>query len=547
MKRYFIFLFLILGSVFCGVYYWTNRLDIKGFAELSSKSPGVIPPEDFILPDLLDTAQILTKKVRDPQVFKIENCAKGISTLSEAIRKLDAEYFTPSLANHKVKEINEALFGLRLSLRARLLGFFEAGQLNDENGRACMNATRLAFRTIRYLEDELLLQALNPKAFDPKTDKVAGNVLNDPSPILMAANSAPVKLRSGDVFLSRGNTFESAAIARIGKEEAQFSHLALVYIEAPVGTELSVEDADNDPRAHTIEAHIEVGAFGRLFKNYVDDGNGRVLQFRSKLPPEKAHQAAESLFNYVGKYQQDRMKKAGRDQLEPDDNPPYDFKMNAKDHREIFCAEVVSMAYENVGWNIPTFPSELRNNDLTQLMQITSLSTFAPADMEVEPRFDFLAEWRDVRKTAALLRKDVVLASIYNWMDVERYRFHFSPVDFAKAWVAWGVRHAGIGFQKVIPNNIPLPTVRLTFELDKVGEVLENHLKDFEAEYRKNHKGAKPSFIEEENELELFRQADVKIAATAHQVMEEWLKKNDVDITNPPSVIQPNFLNFLGP
>lgn len=449
-----------------------GRRDVAGQTDFASLSPARV--ENLIGGDVLRSLQLLREHVDDERAFSAESCSGDIEAARAIALRLEPERMDYARIKAGFREIIESSFRLRRALARRLSGFSRDGLVKD--GHPCVSSMRSAMRTLRYVEDYLLLTVLNPRPFDEAKDPVSGPILNDEKPKLVTMTGAPVKLRSGDVLMSRGNAATSAAISRIGTDEAQFSHLAQIYIDAPPGTEIDVATAAKDPRVHTIEAHIEVGSFTRSFGKYLGDGNGRVAQMRPKLAPEKAHAAAKRVFDQVREFQARKMREAGRRKLSVNDNPPYDFQMDGRDHEEIFCAEIVSIAFEQVGLRLPVFPTTLRKNDLTERMAISVEKAFAPADLDIDPSFEMLAEWRDVRKLESLLRKDAILSSMFKWMDELNYRLRDSPVSYAKALIGWTARQLDLGFSEALPKNMPRSVIRMTFTLDKVVGPLERQL-----------------------------------------------------------------------
>lgn len=406
-----------------------------------------------------------------------------------------AQISNADLKNENPSVLRE-LFNLRRSVAQMLK---RMGALDSAQGSACLANARQALVVLRSAEDDLVL-------IRAKTE--TERALQGVSPQLLTASGSKVLLRSGDVLLSRGNAFVSGAIARISREESQFSHLTQVFIDAPVGTEISAEAAYSDPRVYTIEAHIEVGSFTRPFKNYVDDGNARVVQYRSDQSASQAHAAARFIFEKVRAYQLNSMAAAGRTTVSVNDNPPYDFKMNLDDESEIFCAEVISMAYRSIGVHVPRYPSVMKKNDVTQRLGITAQTTFAPADIEVDPHFTLVAEWRDLKKLAATKTKDVVFASIYNWMSKLDYAYHPSSADEAKAAFTWSVRQTDAALLDRLPKNMSTTTIAMTFVLDRVGEVLEKRVATTIADSEKKT-GGRPTETFLMKDLEAFRANDL--------------------------------------
>ncbi|MBX2987304.1 MAG: hypothetical protein KF802_05340 [Bdellovibrionaceae bacterium] len=446
----------------------------------------------------------------NPERLSPRQCAGVLDRVSAAFLEMEASDLDPGLARSQGRAWVGQLFRLRLSLNSHLKSLTRQGLAGDAEGFECARAVRRISRAFRSLEDQLILWSLQPKEFDSKTDPAAGPVLQGSSPQLLRRDAtAPVRLRSGDVLLSRGNSFISAAIARISREEAQFSHMAQVYIDAPVGTTVSIEDALMDPRVKTVEAHIEVGVFTRPFRDYVRDGNSRVLLFRPLMTAARAHLAGRSVHDGVLAYQQKKMREAGRSRPTVNDNPPYDFRMDLHDSSEIFCSEVVALAFRSVGLQLPFFQSPLRSNPFTRRMGLAADRTFAPADIEIDPNFELVAEWRDVRKLATVARKEAALSAMYRWMDQRAYRFHTMAPDWLAAWIGWSARQAGLGFQSLMPKNMKRDTIAIVFSLERVGLALEKRLISVEkAERRAGRQGPSPFFAEQQDQLEMYRAED---------------------------------------
>lgn len=456
--------------------------------------------------DLLKTILKMRASVQDEAKFTETSCATAISELATQIYAVSPQFFDQEKLKGSEGEALKELWSLRQDLRKRLQKFYLSDKVTPIKNVECVTALRRAFRYIRYAEDYLILWSQRPKAFDEKTDVKALSVLAGDFPQLMLAEGErELTLQSGDALMSRGNAFTSAAISRIGTEDAQFSHLATVYIDAEPGTQLTLSDAMKDDRVKVIEAHIEVGSFHRPFREYLTDGNARIVQFRY-MQPERAHYAAKSIFDIVDKYQKKR--RGNRPTASPNDNPPYDFKMDMQDEKEIFCSEGTAIGYRRMKVQLPTFPSTIEKNALTEGMGIRVFNTFAPSDMEVEPQFELVSEWRDPRKLAALHKKDAILASLFRWMEKDKYEFHPDGLQSGKALFAWTARQFDLGFvQERLPKHMSPATLQMVFVLDEVGAILHKQLDQLEAESLASH-DLYPSFAQQNDHLEAFKKAD---------------------------------------
>src|SRR5213594_3516562 len=136
-----------------------------------------------------------------------------------------------------------------------------------------------------------------------------------------------VEIHSGDILVSRGCYPTSALIARGNDYPGNFSHIALVHVD-------SVSHV-----ASAIEAHIERGVAVSTADEYMGDKKLRimVLRLRADLPqlardPQLPHRAAALALERA---------RSGR--------IGYDFEMDYTDASRLFCSEVASSVYRELG------------------------------------------------------------------------------------------------------------------------------------------------------------------------------------------------------
>jgi hypothetical protein len=74
---------------------------------------------------------------------------------------------------------------------------------------------------------------------------------------------------------------------------------------------------------------------------------------------------------------------------------------------------------------LPTFSTrfDMKNRDFVERIGVTARETFAPADIELEPAFDLVAEWQDYRVTSRLRLQDLLMDRLFLWMEQHGYRF----------------------------------------------------------------------------------------------------------------------------
>lgn len=239
-----------------------------------------------------------------------------------------------------------------------------------------------------------------------------------------------VMVHSGDMLVSRGGYPTSALIARGNDYPGNFSHVALVHVDA-VSHEVSV-----------IEAHIESGVAVSRAEAYLADKKLRllVLRPRADLPairrdPMLPHLAASAMLARA---------RAG--------HIPYDFAMDYRDPSRLFCSEVASAAYHTQGVDLWSGISTISSAGLRNWLGafgVTHFETQEPSDLEYDPQLVVVAEWRD----PTALFKDHIDNAVTDVMleGAERggrlgfawYQLPFARVAKGYSWVK--ERFGGIG------------------------------------------------------------------------------------------------------
>ena len=185
-----------------------------------------------------------------------------------------------------------------------------------------------------------------------------------------------VTLHSGDILVSRGGAAASALIARGNDFPGNFSHVALVHVDAATHA------------VSVVEAHLECGVVVSPFETYLRDTKLRilVLRLRADLPavaadPRLPQRAAETA-----------RREATRRHI------PYDFAMDYSDPSRQFCSEVAFAAYRAVGVNLWLGVSQLSTRGVISWLYtlgVRHFETLEPSDLEYDPQLAVVAEWRD--------------------------------------------------------------------------------------------------------------------------------------------------------
>jgi hypothetical protein len=199
--------------------------------------------------------------------------------------------------------------------------------------------------------------------------------VNEPS-ATPGATVEGVEIHSGDILVSRGGYPTSALIARGNDYPGNFSHVGLVHVD-------SLTHA-----VSVIEAHIERGVAVSTAEQYLRDKKLRimVLRVRADLPqvvadPLLPHRAATRALERA---------RSG--------HIPYDFAMDYADPSRLFCSEVVSWVYHDLGVNLWMGISTITHPGLRRWLAsfgVRHFETEEPSDLEYDPQLVVVAEWRD--------------------------------------------------------------------------------------------------------------------------------------------------------
>ncbi len=386
-----------------------------------------------------------------------QNCVSLGLELDQKFKKITASELLEQFKSPGAKIISIELWETKLRLHQKIKEFYR----KDEYSIDCGRSLRPLFRHIRLLEDlaedyltrNQLSQTVPSSAFDiqnPYVHKAKGFELVE----------LKHDLESGDLLLTRGNAFTSAAIASLGEEDTQFSHLSLVY-------------KDENNKFWTIEAHIEVGSIVRPLEAHIKDSNFRtmVLRFEDK---ELAARAAKFAF--------EKVKKAS----ETTGNINYDFGFDMDEDQNLFCSEIVSWSFSQVSQGLIQVPLiknrvQMRKSSFVNDLEIKIEESFIPADLEIDPRFQIIAEWRDAKRINDSQEKDAILQAMYRWVDDYGYKMINGSSRKSKFYkhIVWYMRRIPLlknAVKEKLPLNMSKKLIGFFGVLDSVGEWLQEKL-----------------------------------------------------------------------
>ncbi len=318
----------------------------------------------------------------------------------QAILGADLEAYDPAATKPQVPQLRQSLFALRGLLRSRIANWHAGGLMTHDNQMAlrdCLRAARFASDMLGELAIDF---AQLPDGAEPlKAFTGAINTAMTPA----FDTDAAATFQAGDVLLLRGMHHNSAAIARIGDVDSQFSHIGIIHI-------------GKDGRQWMVESLIEEGAVINPLGHALAHGNGRAMLFRHPNR-ELAARASQIAYDHVRRTYGTWKRRI-----------LYDFTMRLDDRRPLFCSKLVRLAYDRASKGrllLPTFRTRfnMKNCDFIDRIGVKAAETYAPGDTEIEPHFDLVAEWQDFRVTSRLRAQDLIMVKLFEWMEVHGYTF----------------------------------------------------------------------------------------------------------------------------
>ncbi|MBP9680833.1 MAG: hypothetical protein KBD76_05475 [Bacteriovorax sp.] len=366
---------------------------------------------------------------------------------------------------------------IKLSFETRILlkDSFKKFSLNNSLDRECLDNAQDVFKALRYVEDYLVELKMEKMASAP----IEYVNLKGEFPYLLVNPkfSSEFKsyedLKSGDVILSRGNAYTSAAIARITRSDYQFSHLSFVYKDTKT------------QELYTTEARIEIGSTANPFSDHLNEKNIRSAVFRYSQA-EVARKASQKMFDLIKKQQ------------ETGKTIEYDFSMNYRDNSKYFCSEIISHGFKLADPSLdylPQFKSQFSKGMIPFLNtlgvpvhsgNIDTLDIFAPGDIQFDPRFELVAEWRNPKKLEESRLKDFILTKLFERMDQHNYRVDPSVKMDAQSRVFWLLRRTPLVkkfLEKKFALNMSPAQMELFMALDKIGDAFYKNLELRSIEY----------------------------------------------------------------
>jgi Permuted papain-like amidase enzyme, YaeF/YiiX, C92 family len=389
----------------------------------------------------------------------------SLKAIYQALLLADFSTFDVAAVKAAAPQLVQQTFEVRLQLRHQIAAWDAAGLISHP----VQAVLRDVFRASRYAGEMLGELHLGHARLAGDAVHAAFTGPGSCVQINPSFAHAPLAFQAGDVVLVRGRVHNSAAIARIGDVDSQFSHVGIFATGA-------------EGHLVMVEALIEEGSVINPVAKALNHGLGRAMLFRHR-DANLAKEAAELVHDHVQR------------KLVASGPIPYDFGMELNGYEPMFCAKLVRMAYamgSSGDYRMPRFPTRLdmRNRDFLERIGVTATQTFAPGDIELESDFDLVAEWRDYRVTSELRLKDMIMTKLFAWMENEGYRFEPSLNIDMIALLGRATTHLPDGVQDLIasvvsarvPDNMSYDTIGAVAMLHKTAEPIYEELEQLETE-----------------------------------------------------------------
>jgi hypothetical protein len=354
----------------------------------------------FISSSLVDSARsepfnwrgelrLVERRLSTPSGLTRDNCARVIGAWTNRLAALPSAELMPASAAEADDIFAHGNQWLEKFFRVRLLLAKRWSALASPSTE-CALAMRRALRYSRFAEDFLAEWLLARGAFAslPRTLFGGGapHTLVDPG-------AAPLRFESGDILLMRGPKFVSGLLARAGDEEGDFSHLAII-------------GRDEAGAKYVIEALIESGTMVIPLAEYLETRK----EWRVALLRYRDHAVADRAGVEIFRRTQGVLQGVA--------SIPYNFALDLGDETRFYCAQVAHFAYSHATGgklSLPEFRTSLNKfarSSIGRALKLSSRDIFAPSDIQIDRRFDIVAEFRDPALLARTRHANVAMSHL---------------------------------------------------------------------------------------------------------------------------------------
>jgi hypothetical protein len=376
-------------------------------------------------------------------------------------RQLEDSIFRLAAFVGAAPEMTDRFAGLVFRVRAAVKeqSWRNGWDMNSFAARSCVYRLLFGGRTA---VDEVIAQQTQSMS-RLETTNVASK---SRSAALRLLDGTLIDVRSGDLLLSRGDAPSSAFIARGNDFPGNFSHVALAHVDAATGELLIVESLIHHGLVVT---RPDAYASNKL--------RLAVLRLRPDHPklganPHLAHCAASNL-----------LERARTQRV------PYDFAMDWRDSRKLFCSEVAASAYATQNVNLWMGMSHISSPGLKGWLAgfgVRHFQTQEPSDLEYDPQLQVAVEWRgDLQRDRA--HNAAIDAMLEGAEYGGRLDFPLWKLPLARGAKAISACANLFHLHGKIPEGMDASAALRQVALTERHNVLENHVRKHASLFRTEH------------------------------------------------------------
>lgn len=416
-------------------------------------TPGTRTPQSAN--DLIGDLAKFKAEVSEKQIQN-QNCHERLEEQLQVLREERLQQPAVADTPTKAEAVLLGTWQLRLALQKNL------GQM-----LSCRTELRSLFYRLRAIQDLAGDRLYNEKPISP----VGLDFQKQPVPLLENApyhgyldrhgkvSLLPLDIESGDLLLTRGVSFFSAMLSAITTIPNQVDHFVFINKD-PKGT------------LQSMESYAQDGGVSRFAMDFaLKNENARILVLRAK-DHKMANLASEKMMATILQGE-----KTGK-------RIGYDYHMDLSQSDRMTCAAVSYWSFKNASEGRYAIPEEISTLDtrlepITKAAEIASAQVLTAQDMEVDSRFDIIAEFTDYRLLRDGRYRDAVLQSILKWIKEDKYLLRADFNTKAIDYVIYPTRKYLIG--KVIrraadipdfPPDTPKGFLKLLKQIDSLGKTL---------------------------------------------------------------------------
>lgn len=444
--------------------------------------------------DLLSQLQTLDADLKIRQINST-NCHPYFQNALTSLQEDLLQKIPIQNADSMARQITELTWGIRLESHKQL------SELTT-----CRTELRQLFFRLRSIEDMALdfvyrVPQLRATEIDdyqkqptPLVDNEFFNGYLGPSGKL---EKLPVDFQSGDLMVTRGPSFFSAALGLIADHPSQLDHFVLI-------------NKDTSGRLNTIESYADTGGVSRFEMGFaLRNANLRILLLRPK-DGQVGAKAAQIMMNRTLEADQDKRKQIR-----------YDYVMNLEDEKRMTCSEVTYWGYRLASDGKFLIPEE-KSTVSPKLKQIFDKTGISPkpmltaGDIELDSRFDLVLEFRDPRLIQDSRVREGVMQSVFQWMKEKQYELRPTLSTLAINTIIYPTRRTPLWpfIRRVtgspdFPTDTPKGFLKTLSMMNDVGDILYNKL-DKENRRHRNKTGWGMTQNQMKDFLERYREEDLK-------------------------------------